>query len=300
VPWRNLARRVKERVAKDNLRIIAGGTAFFLLLGMVPGLAALISIYGLVANPSDIQAQFAALAGVLPTEVRSIFETQMRRIAEQRQAAGLAAFVSIALALWGGSAAMKSVMNALNIIYDQEEKRGFVKLTLTALGLTFGLILLGLVAIGLIVVLPPILGRVGWAEGARTTVSLLRWPFLIVVALAGSAAIYRYGPSRERVAWRVVLPGAVVATLVWVAGSMLFGLYTDHFGRYNKTYGSLGAIVVLMTWLLISAFGLLLGGEVNAEREQSSRQPAPPPPGRDGSSGSQLPPRLGSNQGVSP
>lgn len=284
--WRDILKRVKGRVGEDNLTIIAGGTAFFLLLGLIPALAALISIYGLVANPSDIQAQFAALSQAMPTEARTILEQQMTRIASQQQTAGIAAVVGIALALWGASAAMKTVINALNIIYREEEKRSYVKLTLTALGLTTVFIVVGLIAIGLIVVLPPILQQVGLGSVAKGAVWLLRWPLLLGVALLGLAILYRFGPSRENPRWQWVTPGALVATLLWVAGSILFSLYVQYFGSYNKTYGSLAAVVVLMMWLYISAFVLLLGTEINAEAELQTRKDTttgpPQQPGRRG------------------
>lgn len=268
--WREIARRVKDSLADDNVSLLAGGTAFFLLLGLVPGLAALISIYGLIANPSDIEAQFATISGAVPAEVRSILEAQMTRIAGQRQAAGIAAVVSIVLALWGAGAAMKAVMNALNIIYDEEERRSYVKLTLTALALTAGLVVLGAISVGLIVALPPILAHLGLGNAAQTAVSILRWPFLLVVALLALAAVYRYAPCRATPKWQWVSPGAVVATVLWVLASFLFGLYAQHFGSYNKTYGSLGAIVVMMMWLYLSAFSLLLGAEINAESEHQA------------------------------
>lgn len=282
--WRDIALRVKERIGEDNVSIIAGGTAFFVLLGLVPGLAALISIYGLVANPADIQAQFASVSHGMPAEARTILEGQMTRIAEADQTAGIAAAVGILLALWGGSAAMKTVINALNIIYHAEEKRGYVRLTLVALGLTLAFVIIGTVAIGAIVALPPLLGYLSLGNAARTAVSLLRWPLLFAVALIGLGVLYRYAPNRESPAWKWVSPGAVVATLLWVIGSALFAFYAQNFGSYNKTYGSLGAIVVLMMWLYISAFAVLLGAEVNAETEHatSSGSDRESPPSRRG------------------
>jgi membrane protein len=284
--WRDILMRVKGRIGKDNLSIIAGGTAFFVLLGVVPALAAFISIYGLVANPSDIQAQFAALSQVMPNEARTILEQQMTRISSEQKTAGIAAIVGIALALWGASAAMKSVINALNIIYREEEKRSYVKLTLTALGLTTVFIVVGLIAIGLIVVLPPILQHVGLGSVAKGAAWLLRWPLLLGVALLGLAILYRFGPSRENPRWQWITPGALVATGLWVASSILFSLYVQYFGSYNKTYGSLAAVVVLMMWLYISAFALLLGTEINAEAEHQTEKDTttgePRQPGRRG------------------
>jgi len=284
--WRDIFLRVKEGVAKDNVSIIAAGTAFFVLVGLVPGLAALISIYGLIANPSDIQAQFEAVSGAMPAEVRTLLEGQMTRIASQHSAAGIAAILSIVLALWGGAAAMKSVMNALNIIYHEEEKRGYVRVTLTALGLTLAAILMGVVSIGILVALPSVLAHMGLGHSAKMVVSALRWPFLLIVALVGLSILYRYGPSREKPQWKWVSTGAIVATLLWLAGSALFAIYAGHFGNYNRTYGSLGAIVVLMLWLYLSGFAVLLGGEINAEAEHQTRKDTtsgpPEPMGRRG------------------
>jgi membrane protein len=268
--WRDIALRTKDGIAADNVPIIAGGVAFFLLLGLIPGIAALISIYGLVADPADIQAQFAAMSGFLPEDARRLLEEQMTRIAGQPSTAGFAAAISIAIALWGGATAMKTLMNALNIIYNEQEKRGFIKLTLAALGLTLALILIGGVSIGLIVVLPPLVRTIGLGDAAGTVVTLLRWPLLLVVALVALAVVYRFAPSRDEPQWKWVSAGAVVATLLWVAGSALFAVYVGNFGNYNETYGSLGAVIVLMMWLYISAFVVLLGAEVNAEMEHQT------------------------------
>jgi membrane protein len=199
----------------------------------------------------------------------------MTAITSQKGAVGIAAVVSILLALWGGAAAMKTLMNALNIIYHEEEDRGYFKLTAVALALTLGFILIGAISIGLIVALPPILAQIGLGDAGRTAASLGRWPFLLVVALFGLAVLYRYAPSREKPEWHWVSPGAIVATMLWVAGSALFAVYAQNFGNYNKTYGSLAAIVVLMLWLYISAFAVLLGAEVNsAAEDQTGQKPA--------------------------
>jgi membrane protein len=284
--WRDVLLRVKDGLTKHNISIVAAGTGFFLLLGLIPGIAALISIYGLIANPSDVEAQFASVSQMMPSEVRRLLEGEMTRIASAHHQAGIAAIVSILLALWGGAAAMKSLMTALNIVYNEEEKRGYVKLTLTALALTGGLIISGVVSIGLIVGLPPVLDRLGIGDAAKTVVSLVRWPLLLVLALLALALVYRHGPSRDKPKWKWVSVGALVATVLWVASSALFSFYASHFGSYNKTYGSLGAVIVLMMWLYISAFVVLLGGEINAELEHQTAKDtttgSPEPLGRRG------------------
>ncbi len=292
--WRDVVLRVKERISKDNVSIVAAGTAFYLLLGLVPGLAAVISIYGLIANPADVTAQFDALARVIPGDVRTLLEGQMTRLAGQHQTAGIAALVSIVLALWGCGAAMKTVMNALNIIYHEEEKRGYVRLTLAALGLTLAFVLTVVVVVAIIVGLPALLQHLGLGNTARTALQILRWPFLLLVGLCGLAVLYRYGPSREKPRWEWVSPGAVSATVLWVIVSALFGFYAGHFGSYNKTYGSLGAIIVLMMWLYLSAFALLVGADINAEAEhQTARDTTTGPPEPRGRRGAYVADTLG-------
>jgi membrane protein len=284
--WRDIATRTKDAISEDNIPIISGGVAFFLLLGLIPGLAAFISIYGLVADPADIQAQFASLSGFLPEDARRLLEEQMTRIAGQPSTAGLAAAISILIALWSGSTAMKTLMNALNIVYNEQEKRSYIKLTLTALGLTLLMIVIGIVSLTLIVVLPPLVGTLGLGDAASTIVSLLRWPLLLVVALIALAVVYRYGPSRDEAQWKWLSAGAVTATVLWVIGSALFAVYSGNFGNYNETYGSLGAVVVLMMWLYISAFVVLLGAEMNAQIEHQTSHDTtkgkPEPMGRRG------------------
>jgi len=284
--WRDILLRAKDGVSAHNISIVAAGAAFFLLLGLIPALASLISIYGLVAAPSVIQAQFASIASMMPAEARMLLEGQMKSIASQPHTAGFAVVVSIVLALWGGSTGVKTLMNALNIAYSEEEKRGYIKLSLIALGLTLAFVVVGAVSIGLIVALPPVLAGMGLGSTGKLVGSIARWPFLLVVALIGLAVLYRYGPSRETPKWRWVSPGALTATILWVAGSFLFSFYAGHFGNYNKTYGSLGGAVVLMMWLYVSAFVVLLGAEINAEIEHQTAKDSttgpPRPLGRRG------------------
>lgn len=284
--WRDILLRTKEELSNDHVPVLAAASAFYLLLALIPGLAALISIYGFVADPGDIRNQFDAVAGIVPSDARKLLEDQMTSISGQHKAAGFAAAVSILAATWGASAGIKTLMVALNVVYGEEEKRSYIHQTLIALGLTVGSIVAGVVAVGLIVALPAVLAHVGLGDTAATIVGALRWPLLFAVAIVGLAVVYRYAPSREKPKWKWVSSGAVIATLLWLGGSVLFSFYASHFGSYNKTYGSLGAVVVLMMWLLISAFAVLLGAEINAESEHQTEKDsttgAPKPIGRRG------------------
>jgi len=262
--WGNVFKLTKKKVAEDNLSIVAAGVAFYVFLGLIPALGALISIYGLLSDPIMIQKQFGSLEGLLPGEVITLLNEQMSRIANQSSGATLGALLGTLLALWSGAKAIKSVMVGLNIAYHEKETRNFVHLNGTALGLTFAGTLGIILAIGIIVALPPILTFLHISGIAGVFVSLVRWPVLGLLALFGFALIYRYGPDRDRSSLLWISSGAVIGTALWLIASLGFSFYVSHFGNYNKTYGSLGAVVVLLLWFVLSAYILLLGAEINS------------------------------------
>lgn len=270
--WRDILLRTKQQMTKDHLSIVAGGVAFFLLLGMVPTLTAAISIYGLMADPSQISRHFESVSTFLPEAARDMMQQQITRISSQTNVAGWGAALSILLALWGASKATKSLIQGMNVAYDEVERRGTIKLSLLAIGLALFLIVIGFLAIGMIVAIPIALGFVGLGSWAETLMSVLRWPLLLGVAMFALAVLYRYAPCRDKAQWRWISPGTVLATLLWIAASALFAFYVSNFGSYNKTYGSLAAVVVTMLWLYISAYVALLGAELNAEIEHQTRK----------------------------
>lgn len=268
--WKDILTRTKESMAEDDLSIVAAGVAFYVFLGLIPALGAVISIWGLLADPITVQEQISAMAGVLPGDVVNILEEQMTRIASQPAGALTATLIGILLALWSGAKAMKAVMVALNITYGEKETRGFIKLNATALALTFAGVIGFIVAIGVVVALPIILSKIGLDDATATVLSLARWPFLALFAMFGLSILYRYGPNRKAARWRWVSWGAFLGTVVWIAVSAGFSFYVSNFGSYNKTYGSLAAVVVLMLWFMISAYVVLLGSELNAELEHQT------------------------------
>ena len=271
--------RTKEEMKKDNLSMIAAGVAFYIFLGIIPALAALVSIYGLVADPATIQAQVESMAGLLPPDVIQIVDEQMTRISEESTKASWGAALGILLALWSGAKATKALIMALNIAYEEEETRGFVRLNLIALGLTLAGVVAIIIAVGLIVAIPILLRSMGLGSVAETLVNVLRWPLLAAFAMAAIATLYRYAPDRDPAQWKWVTWGSVGATVLWLAVSAGFSYYVSSFGNYNKTYGSLGAVVVLLLWFLISAYVVLLGAEVNSEMEhQTARDTTTDPP----------------------
>ncbi|HNU70546.1 MAG TPA: YihY/virulence factor BrkB family protein [Thermodesulfobacteriota bacterium] len=269
--WKDILLRVKKEQSEDNISIIAAGVAFYGLLAIFPALAALVSIYGLVTEPAEVQRQLGALSSFLPREALEIMNYQLSRIASQSGGAlSIGLIVGILISIWSASKGMKALMTALNVVYDEEEKRGFFKLNSAALVLTFVGILFVIISLLLIAVLPALFGTLGLPDVIQRLLSLGRWPLLAAFVMFGLAALYRYAPSRDKPRWEWISWGAVSATLLWIAASVLFSLYAANFGNYNKTYGSVGAIIILLTWFYLTAYIVLLGGELNAEMEHQT------------------------------
>lgn len=269
--WLEVLKRTKAEAKVDDLPLLAGGVAFFGLLALVPALAAIVSIYGLVADPSDVDRQVRDILAGSPAEVQELVTQQMEAVTDQSSGGlGVTAFVGLALALWSASSGMKHLIGAVNVAYDEEEGRGFVALRLRALALTVGAIGFVVVAVAVITGLPAVLAGSGLSGPTRAIVSVLRFPLLGAGLVVGLAVLYRFGPDRDAPRWSWTAPGTIVATVVWLAASVGFSLYTATAGSYAETYGALGAVVVLMLWLMISAAAVVLGAEVNAEAEKET------------------------------
>ena len=268
--WKDILARTKQQVTEDNLSIVAAGVGFYAFVAVVPALAATIGVYGLVADPAQVTAQITAMAKVMPGEVLPLLEEQLTRITGDDGAAGLGALIGVLLAIYGSANGMKALISGLNIAYDEEEKRGFLKLSLVALVLTIAGIIGAIIAVSLVAVLPALLEHLHISGVAEQVLSWSRWPILVVGFMTALAVVYRFGPCRQNARWRWVSPGAGLATILWLIGSGLFSLYVSKFASYDKTYGSLGAVVVFMMWLFISAFSVLIGAELNAELERQT------------------------------
>lgn len=272
--WLGFLLRVKDGIERDHLPIAAGGVAFFLMLGIFPGLAALFSIYSWLADPAQIERQLEMGSGILPTEVYQILHAQMERLAGNEAGVGWGAALGIALALWAGSRAMKGLIQGLNIVFSQSEKRGFLSLQIASLVLTLTLIVVVAAALMLIAVIPVMIAMLPREDVTLGIFSLLRWPILLGIAIFLLALVYRFGPSHNRSSLKWFSPGAIVATLLWLAASALFSYYVGNFGSYHAMYGSLGAVAILMLWLYLTAFLILLGAEIDEtlRRQQPTRK----------------------------
>lgn len=270
--WKDIAVRTGKEAKADNLVLMAAGVAFFALLALVPALVAIVSIYGLVADPADVSSQIDDALAAAPSEVRELVSSQLRSVTEQSSGGlGLGLALGVALALWSASGGMKQLMTAINEAYDEEETRGFLALRGTALLLTLGAIVFVVAAVGVITAVPALLEDTALGSAARVAMSLLRWPLLGAGLVVGLAVLYRYGPDRAEPRWTWTAPGTLVAVVLWLVASMAFSVYTSNFSSYGETYGSLGAVVVLMLWLMISAATVIIGAEINAEAEHQTR-----------------------------
>jgi len=268
---KDVIRRASKNFRDKHLSLVAGGVTYCLILALFPGMAALVSLYGLIANPAQIEAQLNSVGGLLPGSVEQLIGGELHQLASASGGAlGIGVVVGILLALWSASRGMSGMIAALDIAYGRPERRGFFRFNMIALLLTLGLVIGGLIVVALVAVLPALLAAIGARSGIATAALIIEWPVLIVFVMAMLAILYRYAPDHDEPKWQWISPGAVAATVLWIIASILFSVYVSHFGSYNKTYGSLGAIIVLLTWLWISVSIVLLGAEINAESERQT------------------------------
>jgi len=289
--WRDILVRTWRESSDDNLGLIAAGVAFYAFLALVPLLAALVMTYGLVAEPATVMRHMQSITRLVPADAARLIGEQLMAVSQTASGKqGFGLLVALALALYGAMRGASAIVIALNIVYDEHETRGFVKTTLLSLAITAGAVLVGVIALlavsalGLVEQLLP-----GLPALLHTLLRLAFWAAAALAASAAIAAVYRYGPSRDRAKWRWLTPGSLAATLLWLVATLGFGIYVANFGSYNATYGSLGAVVVLLTWLYLSAYVLLFGAELNAELEhQTEKDTTAGQPRPQGARGAQM------------
>ena len=264
--WKDIAKRTLKEVKADQVPLLGAGVAFYVLLALFPAIIAGVSIYGLVADPQTVRDQINQLTNMLSPETAKLVGTQLEQVTSSAGGAlGLATVLGILTALWSASSGMKALITGVNLAYDETEGRKFVKLRGLSILMTVGAMVLLAVALALIVGFPAVPDS--WPTSLQWTAAILRFVLLAVLLMAGLAALYRYAPDRDKPRWSWASPGSVVATVLWVLASVGFSVYVNAFGNYNKTYGALAGIIILMFWLYLSAFVVLVGAELNAEME---------------------------------
>jgi len=269
--WKDILVRVYHNISDHRVVALAAGMTFYCLLAIFPALAALVAIYGLFSDPATITAHFDQLSGFLPAGAIDVARDQLTRVASKgSQTLGLTFVIGLGVSLWSANAAMKSLFDTLNIVYGEKEKRGLIKLNAVSLTFTAAGVAFVLIAIGAVIVLPIALKYLGLSDFADQLLRIIRWPALFAALTLALALIYRFGPSREAPRWRWISWGSALAAVLWLAASALFSWYAASFGKFNETYGSLGAVIGFMTWLWISAIVILLGAELEAEMEHQT------------------------------
>jgi membrane protein len=276
IPWRgwlDIVSRLRDAIAQDRVGTIAAGTTFFILLSLFPALAALVSLYGLVADPLSIGSHVAGLRGYVPSALIDLVEGELQRLTGNRDSTLGASFVvGLLLALWSANNGMKALFEALNVAYGETEKRGFFRLLFVSLVFTLGAILFFVLALNIIVGIPLAVKFLYLGPLGDALLAVLPALAMFAVAILGTAVLYRYGPSRRMPKWRWVTPGSFAAASFWLCGSALFSWYVANWGNYSATYGSLGAIVGVMMWIYLSLWIVLVGAELNAEIEHQTAQ----------------------------
>ena len=293
--WKDILWRVIAEFSEDRATLIAAGATFYLLLSLFPALAAFVSIYGFVADPSTIADHIAFLGGILPTGGYEMIASQLQSLASADQSSLSFGFIiGLLFALYSANNGILTMFEAMNIAYDETEKRSYLKLYGTSLLFTLGAIIIGILFIVSVGIVPAIMHLMRLDGFTEVLISLLRWPVLFAAAVLGISVLYRYGPSRERAKWRWVTWGSAVATIIWIVASVLFSWYLTNFADYNATYGSLGAVIGFMMWTWISVTILIFGAELNSEMEhQTARDSTTGPERPIGTRGASMADTLG-------
>ena len=271
--WKDVAVRLWTQISDDHVSLVAAGVAFYSLLALAPLLTALVSIYGLVADRGDIEEHLAKLYGLLPRDAIDIMRQQLVQLSQsEAPKLGFLFIASLLFSLWSANKGVTSMFEAMNIAYGEKEKRNFFVLNGRTLLFTFGFIVFIVIALIAIIALPPIFEFIGFDQYTHWLLSLARWPVLLISVITANAVVYRYGPSREKARWAWLTWGSVVSAVLWVIVSAGFSFYASNFAKFNETYGSMGAVIAVMTWIWLSAIIVIVGAELNAELEHQTAQ----------------------------
>ena len=285
--WKDILVRVYNGISDDRILANAAGVTYYALLALFPGIAALVSIYGLFADPSTIGSHVDTIAGFAPGGAVDVIRDQLTRLSAQGGTTlGISFLIGLVISLWSANAGIKALFDSLNVVYEEEEKRSFIRLNAVTLSFTIATIAFLLIALACVVAFPVMLNHLPAPGVTGWLLNIARWPILLVLVALGLTLIYRYGPSRTEPRWQWITWGSAFAAVIWLAASALFSWYAANFGSFNKTYGSLGAIIGFMTWMWLSIIVVLIGAKLNAEIEhQTARESTvgrPKPLGRRG------------------
>jgi membrane protein len=278
--WRAVLGRTFHEIISDRVSLVAAGCAFYAMLALFPAISMLISVYGLVFNPATVEPQLQVLRTLLPAAGFTLIADRVHVLVTQPPATlGFGLIVSTLITLWSSATGTKSMLSALNLAYEEEESRSFLKFQATGFAFTIGAILSAVIGIAFLVFLPAGLTFLGVPGNQKWLIQLVSLLVLVAFVMLALSLLYRYGPSRRKARWHWVTPGSAVATLLWLVASAVFSFYVSHFASYDATYGPLGAVIGVMMWFWVTAYVVLLGAELNAELElQTARDSTGGPP----------------------
>lgn len=266
--WKSIFIKVKERTDENNVIIISAGVGFFGFLAIFPAIMALISIYGFVMDPQQIEEQVSKISAMMPEQTHKILQYRVENfIKPEGKSLSWGTFLGILLGIWIGNFGTKSLFRGINIAYETESKRGIIKNNGLTLLFTFGAIILIILSAALIVAFPAIIDKIGLPDNIESLIRWLRWLVMGIILVGSIGLIYNFGPKRKRPGFMWVIPGAVLAASLWLLASWAFSFYIRNFWNLGEIYGSISAVIFLMLWLFISTFIVLLGAELNYEIE---------------------------------
>lgn len=271
--WKAIALRVKDEISDNNVSIVSAGVAFYGFLAIFPAIGALVSIYGLAMDPQRIQKQLQQISSVMPAQALEIIEAQLESlVSTSGTALGWSMAFGIILSIWSANKGIKSLFTGVDIAYDLKNTRGFLRQNALTLLFTFAAIILVILSMTVIVVFPAIVSYLGLPSGVEDLINYGRWVILAGIVVLFLAYIYRYAPAKKTPKLKWVIPGALLATFLWLIASWGFSFYVKNFGSYGEVYGSISAVVVLLLWLFLTSFIILIGAELNSETEKYARK----------------------------
>jgi membrane protein len=270
--WKEVAVRVWNQSWLDNIGLVAAGVAFYGFLALVPLLGILVLTYGVFAQPDTVIQHVMTMLRILPPDVVELVgQLLMNAVQSSEQTSGLGILLALLIALYAGGNGAGAVMTALNISYEEKEKRSLLRFYLTAFAITLAAVLIALVALASISAITALEELLPSASGAvLATGKLGLYLGMLLLASAVAATLYRFGPSREKAQWQWLTPGSIFTAIVWLLLAVGFSFYVTRLTDYNATYGSIAAIVMLLTWMYLSAYVFLFGAELNAELEHQT------------------------------
>jgi membrane protein len=268
--WKDIISRVWKSFADDRITVIAGGIAFYGILALVPAIASFVALYGYFSNPASLSSQLRAFSHVLPEGALNVIGDEVKRAAG-RGWQGLIEFLgSLTVAIWSANVGVKSTLDALNMVYQENERRGWIRLNAVSLAFTAAAFVFLLLVLAAMILFPLAAAHLKVSSATEWVVSAARWPALLAIVGLALAVLYRFGPDRATPRWNWVSWGSAFASTAWLVTSVLFSYYATNFSKLNSSYGSLAAVVGFMVWIWLSQIVILVGAEINAEMEHQT------------------------------